>query len=295
MTASPYSNTYTPYRWARVVSGETWAEYAVGLSGLVEAKTTHGPLILWATKTGEEESLPVIEAPTPSPLEVQAARVNVRAHFQAFARAAHGRVRHSVRWKTNQRHRNYAILLCFVSFLIVERLLRTNKKNYHLPNSLKNDIKRANLRRAICDFLQSDDTDECLHNFIFILKHPRYPYDMEFWETLDRDTAENWYACTFKKPKDYDYKKEIKEFGALFVRYLAHVGRIVNQKMIFQAYSDIRKKSFVNIVESLNLIRQQFLDVLRRCARPAPRAHRVPRPNYAQPRPPTAPLAPPVA
>lgn len=101
MPADLALNTYTPYRWARVVSGETWAEYTVGAAGLIEAQTVRGPLIVWATKTGEGESLPHLHAPTLSPLEVQAARVNTRAHLHGFVRAARlpSRVG-GVRWKT---------------------------------------------------------------------------------------------------------------------------------------------------------------------------------------------------
>ncbi|PIG98027.1 hypothetical protein [Deinococcus sp. UR1] len=95
-------NTFPAPKWARVVQAVTWAEYGLNEEGRITEKSVRGPVIVWGRTSGEGEDLPRLEAPTPSPLELETARLNMRPHFLAFVRAAHGKVRHSVRWKTRR-------------------------------------------------------------------------------------------------------------------------------------------------------------------------------------------------
>lgn len=86
-----------------MVSGVSFFEYVPNFVGKVEAKRTRGPVVVWDRRTGEGEDLPAVGAHTPSPLEVEAARLNMRPHFLAFVRAARGRVGASTRWRTSKR------------------------------------------------------------------------------------------------------------------------------------------------------------------------------------------------
>lgn len=56
MTNPPTLNTGKPYQWACVVSGVTWAEYKLSSAGKFTAETVRGPLIVWATSSGEGEN-----------------------------------------------------------------------------------------------------------------------------------------------------------------------------------------------------------------------------------------------
>ena len=93
MTAHTTPNTFKPYQWACVVSAVVWAEYKLSGAGTLTAKTLRGPLIVWATDTGEGEDLPTVQPPTLSALEARAAKVNTRAAFERFCRAAGGKRR----------------------------------------------------------------------------------------------------------------------------------------------------------------------------------------------------------
>lgn len=89
MTPAPTLNHYAPGTWARVVSAVTWAGYTLGADGTFTAKLTRGPLIVWATKSGEGASLEA-SGPAVSALEARAWAVNTAAHFERFRKAAHG-------------------------------------------------------------------------------------------------------------------------------------------------------------------------------------------------------------
>lgn len=282
MIAPPYLNTCMPYKWARVVSGETWAEYAVGTAGLVEAKTTRGPLILWATKTGEEENLPVIGGPAPSPLEVQVAHVNVCAHLQAFARAAHGKVRRSVRWKTPRKtleRRAYAI-----------RTYRVPGKFYEgrpclimLGWSNKRTVPRRTARRFFKRYALRERYNEKL-NALF----PGSPED-RYAHGFDRDGYEHFGELVAEIIED-EYKP--RNLGSVL-----HTAAQLGGKWCIKPILNLircRKPDFSAVRALRSLEAAAYRAHITQRVRPPARRTRIPRPLYARPRPPTAPLAPPV-
>lgn len=297
MPADLALNTYTPHRWARVVSGETWAEYALGESGLIEAQTMRGPLIVWATKTGGGTrpyldyvmsfvaSLP--DVPTASMLELQAARVNTRAHFLAFVRAAHGKVRASVRWKTGARVRRLrklgtlAMIGCesqpnaygVAQYLNGHgtwswaRTLRSDRRILHLCFSIKNESNTS----------------------VELVEHLRKNYELIKVEYA-------WYEEIRREFRDVSYLLPAPEMSQALMYALA-VGDMSTVALIF-ANLKARRGFQRNLREAVAL---RFLEAaayrahITRRVRPPARRARIPRPLYAQPRPPTAPLAPPVA
>lgn len=206
-----------------MVSGEAWAEYGLGPSGQVEAKTLRGPLIVWATKPGEGEDLPRLEAPTPSPLEVEAARLNMRPHFLAFVRRAQGEMFH--------KFSNYFYVIRYVSV-----------KDYALWK-VDRAARFMALKQGVfgaCSFEVLDWIEEIGH--LGLNRSSRLRYLYEGLEPVRR-IKKLWYG--------YCLALRLLERAA----YRAHVARRV---------------------------------------RPPARRARIPRPIYARPRPPTAPLAPPV-
>lgn len=334
MTVSPQLNTHTPNRWAQVVSGETWAEYGVGPAGMIEAKIVRGPLIMWATKTGDGESLPRLHAPTPSPLEVQAARVNVCGHFLAFVRAAHGKVRHSVRWKTGRRqlcravfnfvrsHTPFqvmgwpAVMKCFRAGLAA--LARKGKRSksrsssYRFSKSWLTVDKRTQTRvtqnpkayfQMTQKYLDSIHASERAR-----LEKPKPPpldpsgdlgwadEDGEVWEGACAPVCD-WERENYPQVLSY----VVSEYHFLYqygsgVRDWLNVS-LMAEDAIGELLGALRRPAAVVTFLRLFLKRLQAVayraHVTRRARPPARRAC-VPRPLYARPRPPTAPLAPPV-
>ena len=242
MTASPHSNAYTPYRWARVVSGETWAEYAVGPSGLVEAKTTRGPLILWATKTGREArphldyvarlvaSLP--DVPTPSPLEVQAAQVNMQA-YKAMQQGD------AFIWKSRKEVP---------------------------PGRFASRHSRAAYR------LRAAGLSLC------------HAASFELLAFIEKATG-----CGFVATVTEDLVSLIPTLARVY----GVLGRLRDQRVLLRKFHQMLKLNYARRIRFL--IAADYRAHVTRRVRPPARRVRVRRPLYAQPRPPTAPLAPPVA
>lgn len=232
MTASPYPNAYTPYRWAQVVSGETWAEYAVGPAGMVEAKTVRGPLILWATKTDQDESFPVAGAPTPSPLEVQAAQVNMRA-YQAMQRGD------AFIWK-----------------------VRKEVQPGRFPSRHSRAAYR--LRAAGLSICHADS--------------------FELLASVEKITGCGVAATV---------TKDDVNLIPILARVYGVLGRLRDQSALLRKFHQILKLSYARRIRFL--IAAAYRAHATQRMRPPARRARVPRPLYAQPRPPAAPLAPPVA
>ena len=226
-----------------MVSGETWAEYGLGPSGQVEAKTLRGPLIVWATKPGEGEDLPRLEAPTPSPLEVEAARLNMRPHFLAFVRAARCRVG-SKFWRYGRRHR-YAVkehTMC---------ILRQARRIIDAPGRCSRMRRRGYAKRS---------------NYNAIWRNIRKNERLTLTARIgSRFSFQFLIICMFANPNN----------GTL--------NAVNARRAMFGAAITLRA-----------IQRAAYRAHVARRVRPPARRSRIPRPIYARPRPPTAPLAPPV-
>lgn len=213
------------------MSGETWAEYAVGLSGLVEAKITRGPLILWATKIGERESLPVIGVPTPSPLEVQTAQVNMQAY------------------KAMQQD---------------DAFIWKSRKEVP-PGRFASRHSRAAYR------LRAAGLSTC------------HAASFELLASIEKATG-----CRFVATATEEFVNLIPTLARVY----GVLGRVRDQRVLLRKFHQLLKLNYARRVRFL--IAADYRAHVTRRVRPPARCVRLPRPLYAQPRPPAAPLAPPV-
>lgn len=337
MPADLTLNTFTPHRWARVVSGDTWAEYTVDAAGLIEAQTVRGPLIVWATKTGEGESLPPLHAPTPSPLEVQAARVNLHGHFLAFVRAAHGKVRHSVRWKTGRRRLRFAVFrfvrshtpFQVMGWPAVMKLFAAGlKKIARLHKQQRTQLERYRFSKAwlaVGKGAQKRVSQDPRAFFQMTRKYLESIRSSEHTYLIERDSDTwnlspgelGWKEEDAEDPEDIqvlesDWELERRPRTRSYIvdeyhfsyRQQSGIGDWINVSLmaedaIGELLQAIRRPAAPPIFLLLLLLRRLEAAAYRahvaQRVRPPARRARIPRPLYARPRPPTAPLAPPVA
>ena len=283
-------NTAAPYGWACVVSGVTWAEYKLSGAGKLTAEITRGPLILWATDTGEGEGLPTLHAPTLSALEARAAKINTRAAFDRLFWAARGKVRASVRWKTGRKTRQLRI---YYALSYIKRL--------------SFDISHRNSGLRGLKFWQEDETPKGRR------KARRSIAQWHFEERL-RSIAPIW--MDMDNPSGIDsYLIEFWEMRTAFF-----LGRNVSPCRLMHSLPQgdevagqlsylALKKDWIGFRASFRaLVRPRltltallkYLEAaayrahLAKRVKPVTRRSRAPRPLYARPRPPTAPTAPPL-
>ncbi|GGN27288.1 hypothetical protein GCM10010842_00120 [Deinococcus daejeonensis] len=274
-------NTWKARTWAQVAQAVTWDDYALNSDGQVTVKATRGPVIVWGRRSGEGEDMPRLEAPTPSPLEVAAARVNIQAHALAFARAAHGKVRPSVRWKTRLKQserRAFELRVYAVpgeEYDGAPRLIMLGWSprgfKHHKTSKTHKLTRRRGHGEKLVAFFPSDAEENSATGF-------------------DREGYNN-FIITVADIIVYGHK--VENF-----RYILNVlGRLGHNESLSKIINRIKESkpnfSSVNIIRLLKAAAYRA-HVLRR-VRPVSRRARVPRPLYARPRPPTCPLAPPVA
>ncbi|WP_146160586.1 hypothetical protein [Deinococcus arcticus] len=259
----------------------TWGEYALSEAGHVEAQAKNGPVIVWGqAKTGRRPFLDFVrdvlarlpETPTPSPLDMEAARLNTRAHFLAFVRAARGKVRASVRWKTSARVRRREIQELF-------RFL----KNYPFYRRLEGRYLRrkhmaAHYRYLVAEKIAlSEGSDEHLKEEAFRA--------LEYFERFSRlpDQAIGM-SCNTGRTILTDMNKE---------QWLLVIGLFPD---LFSRYLRLELNNRVDLTHALRFLEAAaYRAHLARRVKPVSRRPRAPRPLYARPRPPTCPTAPPVA
>lgn len=302
-------NTWKVHTWAQVAQAVTWDDYALNSDGQVTVKATRGPVIVWGKRTGEGEDVPRFDTPTPSPLEVAAARVNIQAHALAFARAAHGKVRHSVRWRMRWAQRVKRVAQAFLDdgeigecgqsvFLARQSWLRRRLSSYgqRRQNSWQRKLAwlRVNRGRSLGRF--------------DIYRADEYWLTIDMIERFDIRYSESGHPILDRFLENSFKVMEITASSSLpdeiFYKRMSQIG--INDETLNHATFLKQFKASAAIARFLRLTRTRFIIshvVARRAAyrahiarrvRPVSRRARVPRPLYARPRPPTCPLAPPV-
>ncbi|MCD0169820.1 hypothetical protein [Deinococcus sp. 23YEL01] len=283
MTPDSLPNTFPAPKWARVVQAVTWAEYGLNEEGRITEKSVRGPVIVWGRTSGEGEDLPRLEAPTPSPLELETARLNMRPHIQAFVQ---GGVRSIGKWKSFEK------LTWLVAARQFKRLLGQGTKavgkigqiSLHELRSLSGKCRKAS-------------------NLIRLLNIYKDPFsfgDSELFEALRAlsqfgNLPKNIQAQCFAGLKRFEYRKALWKSSGYpeECRDWAYI-----QIFMWEPTRQLIKRSRRRIHEAqvvLDAVRAAFRAHLARRVRPVSRRSRVPRPLYARPRPPSCPLAPPVA
>ncbi|GAA5438150.1 hypothetical protein M8445_10875 [Deinococcus aquaticus] len=279
-------NTFPAPKWARVVQAVTWAEYGLNEEGRITEKSVRGPVIVWGRTSGEGEDLPRLEAPTPSPLELETARLNMRPHIQAFVRCAQGRGRnaHGKRvgflclWRGVNKH--YRKSMCMRSALFspdaivvisngAELICDIHPKYIFSQFRLKRHYRKIRLEEkagnATLDICFTDDLIQLL---------------LEVQQKINRGIV--------IKPADLPGIHPIvaaRTLRALF-------GKVDLSGFVSHFY---RKDRALHLLLILKMQRAVYRAHIARRVRPVRRRSRIRRPLYARPRPPTCPLAPPVA
>lgn len=331
MTAVNTLPAYAPHKWAAVVSGVFWKRWALSPSGSLEGQTVRGPLIVWASQKNGEEEAPQVGTPSPSPLELRVLEVNTRAHFEKFRRAAHGKVRASVRWKS-RRLKLKAVYISFVKTFLpfAPSTWPTVKKSYLL------DLKRRRARLAqkpddsaaawkfnkrwVTDPKTGQPITKDPHSYFELIRSyfntigPRAysvrerdswelsPSEVDFLDYFDEDLGED---ISEVAPSDWDNK------SSDYVAFYASELHFIPPRKFKKGVSDWLNIALLGysvrceLVRGLktpahfalfikSLITALYLAHVRRRIKPAPRRDRLPRPVHTRPRPPSAPLAPPV-
>ncbi len=292
MTPTATLNAARLGQWLTVVNRQGWKTHTLHLfSGEVE-ETVCAPLIVWAAKPGEGEALPRVRAPEPSPLVAQLAVMNKRAHFLAFVRAAHGKVRHSVRWKTGARVRRLWKLQaldrarCVLSRLrrqeracrgqnLTRRALRTPSKHWNGEHVYAIECLEERFEHLTSTWASQENSNDV---------------DRSLLEFLDAELSAVYMGYT--GPQMWASGPERDRY----LPYLLAYARAIGDKWgLVEVVAAMRYRPYSLAGLLKHLERAAYRAHLTRRVRPVSRRTRAPRPLYVRPRPPTAPLAPPVA
>ncbi|GGS14586.1 hypothetical protein [Deinococcus knuensis] len=295
MTPDYLPNTFPGPKWARVVQAVTWAEYGLNEEGRITEKSVRGPVIVWGRDSGEGEDLPRLEAPTPSPLELETARLNMRPHFLAFVRAAHGKVRHSVRWKTGQSLRKKMYASCRIDYIYRFSGMSQEKIYYELSKIYNQASRIKRIRQEERSLGIGKNKERILYCIAEdygllhlapreVLKIVNSIVNSARCGNLDINLP---IVSNYNRPGVRQGRKlSILEIMR-FCLYNFNAFQKIVQKLKFNTLS--------RTIVLRELIRAAFRAHLARRVRPVSRRSRLPRPLYARPRPPSCPLAPPVA
>lgn len=279
MTSLNAPSYYTGPKWAAVVSGTVWKRWGVSSAGTLEAETIGGPLIIWAKPAAAKEEGPKLEDPKPTPLEGRVCALNTAAHFARFFWAARGKVRHSIRWKTGRRIRRAYTLEVFDD---IKYLLALEQRKLE---------GKAGLMGRVAIHPHCNKEKGVKKYFVYLsgtsVKIASDYLEMGFdWGTGEEITPEDIYesGCCYKR------------IGNDLV--LSHAYSTSLSEALFDVCNYLRNKrltirQFMALLLA-GLYRAAYLAHVKRRVKPAPRRARIPRPIHARPRPPSAPLAPPV-
>jgi hypothetical protein len=294
MTPGPSLNTALAHTWAAVVSGTAWKRHTLEDGGTLTAEYMRGPLIVWATRPGESVQA---DGPAVSPLEDRIDRLNTAQVFERFKWAARGKVRPSVRWKTGRRPRRAQKLEGLANLL--HDVMHAKFWEPDPPKCLsytglwtpKGVIRR---RQAVKARRLSDR-----------LRDLAPAHDEGSFNGIDSDVIEwlNFYDLGFREarmrpglrftelavPKSRFAQPVIPD--SRMAAYFALTGRRESLGVLLNHWK-FRRPTLGEILAAFQ--RAEYRAHLTRRVKPAPRRHRVRRPLYARPRPPSAPLAPPV-
>lgn len=275
-------NTWKARTWAQVAQAVTWDDSALNSDGQVTVKATRGPVIVWGRRTGEGEDAPRLEAPTPSPLEVAAARVNLRQHIKVFTR---GGVKAVNKWKSLK---DLAWLMAARQFKAMSvcgmaKGVRICSISLREMRVIAGKCRRAQWKLGILEIYTGPivfDDQEIFEAWWAISNHGHMPKRLE--------------SRCFEGLKRFEYRNALgsQDNYAESSKDWAYI-----QLFMWESTRQIIKRSKRRIHEAqvvLDAIREAFRAHLSRRVPPVSKRARVPRPLYARPRPPSCPLAPPV-
>ncbi|WP_407569119.1 hypothetical protein [Deinococcus altitudinis] len=290
MTLGLRLNTTAVHTWAAVVSGTAWKRHTLESGGELTAEYARGPLILWAIRPGEGEGLQA-DGPAVSALEDRIETLNTAQVFERFKWAAKGKVRPSVRWKTGRKPRRLRKLevladVAHVALITAWKVSGRRGVVEYIP------AKTAKARREDRKFWEAVRFGERLEDIA-----PRDEDDAEAVDNWDEmylqilDVARRAPDLHIELENNRVWRRgllpDLLSYALILKdnKTIQAIIRLVKKRVRLEASDDKAR-----VLEFLQIYRAH----LARRVKPAPRRHRIRRPLHSRPRPPSAPLAPPV-
>lgn len=278
MTVALHLNEAPSHLWAGALSGTAWKAWKLELDEGLEAEGLRGPRAVWVWTFGENKLL----TPDGSPLfafEVQGP--NTAWYCECFKGAARYRVRHSVRWRPGKRQRAAR-----------KRDARDTSRLYADPTAKeRREVRRAWKEKRWGDRLRA-------------LAPASWHKDPD---GIDKDLTSQWdgwgrglirkYRPRAERPGEQARSplRQAPEREVLPNAEMAAYFSLTGQSdalAALLAHWRTRRPTIGELLKDLE--RAAYRAYLARRVKPVSRRTRIRRPLYARPRPPNAPLAPPV-
>ncbi len=259
----------------------------------------------------------------------------MRPHFLAFVRAAHGKVRASVRWKTGRRHSIRCVALTFLliegfefSFSLLNPQERSSEGDWKItseealgdPSPYIWDLCDSTLvRRAMPKRFRRRIASERLkrirHERRIVWQEKtkknrfrRSGYRPDLLEAIDRRLGDAIDSVNAHRLPDIEAIRTIAEdhayenghpYSLLRAAITLRPSNAGTPAPVYRALwrllrREIFRASLCDVMALRALEAAAYRAHVTQRVRPSARRVRLPRPLYAQPRPPAAPLAPPV-
>jgi len=305
MTPGLRLNTAAAHTWAAVVSGTAWKRHTLEDGATLTAEYMRGPVIVWGM-TGLEGyfkfvSDAVAKAPQSLPLtlEDQVERLNTAPVFERFRRAARGKVRRSIRWKTGRRPRRLRNLEALADLRYSAQAADKQAAGLH-GLSPYIPAKTAKARREARRYIRVQGLDKTLQAIAPAGPGNEAEQARAVALVLKQINRLVYVAGRISRPLPPAVKPAtIEELSRQIMERWSDVMAMAVARKEKNAISWLvsalraRRPTLGEILAAFQ--RAEYRAHLARRVKPAPRRHRIRRPLYARPRPPAAPLAPPVS
>lgn len=218
--------------------------------------------------------------------------VNGAAQLDGFTLAAHGRVRHSVRWRSPKRlqWRQYA------KVYLTGEIGECCEGSYDLMCLCEKRAVSKYTHRRLALLRKREDIGEKLEFSAFVLSHTVFDDLGNPIRRKDHPLYVLPIVCEAFKREVRDIKNTIFIPGCMPRVDAAHFAAIVGDREALRAFMTIRSKSrrtLAPVLDRLNAQSERFRARLARRFKPQRAPRRAPRPLYSLAVPPAAPLAPP--
>lgn len=247
----------------------------------LETETVFGPLIIWAKTCRFEWK---VGSPALTPLEWQVHLVNDTTGFRRFVNAAHGRVRPSVRWRSNSERRR-------ALKAAGQNWFRNSRQELSATRNGRRQIRAIDARHAVDQAIKqaypSYEESECLLGGTL-------PEVQHLVRMLVRGDLEDW---MLRNEYWDDSGSRVPGLGPF--DHLVAYARVAGDRDVLRLLgrwlsSERTQRSALYAMTLKRLRAEAYLNHVRqRVTVPRVEAH-LPRPVHVRPRPPTAPVAPPL-
>ncbi len=309
-------NTAHAHTWAAVVSGTAWKRHTLEDGGTLTAEYVRGPVIVWASTGLKGYFKSVTEAVAKGAANAESApRLTLEEHidhlntaqvFERFRWAARGKVRHSVRWKTGTRRRRLRKLeaLADLRYAAIMTERRAAGNHGFMGHSVPRTAKTRREAQKFCEAERFKDRLRSIFPNCTEIECDGKTYlvpdiDVELLKIIQQviSTFKAYKVSIERYGIDISFEFNNLDYGDLLpdaLRYALITGDTEALAGIVASVKARRRNQLLSIVALHSLRAAEYRAHLTRRIKPAPRRDRTRRPLYARPRPPSAPLAPPV-